>query len=560
LPFASPNYWLSESRMIGLIRLVLAAAGLVIIYLVPEEPDRLVEVTYTALILYTLYSAVVYGLELAGRLPGWAARWGHWVDVGCYTLLITLSHGTNSVFFFGYFLPILVASFRWGFASGIRVVLVSTVLFTGLGYLTAPVGPEFEAQRFLIRPIYLLTLGYMMAYWGGYEIELKRRLALLRDAATLSNPRFGADRTLGQMMHRLRVFFGADTCAMILQDLPTHTSTLRRARQHEPAEPEQPVRAETIPSEVAEILMGLPPEHVVRYRVPMGFRWLGGSLDSQAFEATTGADAELDTGAAGAIADVLDASSFISVPLRFRNRVTGRLYLTGDGKFRSGESDARFLLQVMDQVLPLVDDLRLVNQLATAAAEEERRRIARDIHDSVIQPYIGLQIGLTGVRQKLMASGSELTADMDRLIEMTNIGVEDLRRQVLVLREGVVAEGRLVPATKRFAAKFSDVTGIAVEVEAETDFPLDGRLASEAFQMIVEGLSNVRRHTQSVHATIGLALRDGYLQVRIENENAEPRSVFTPRSITERAAALGGEATVYTSEMGSTVVTVEVPL
>jgi len=542
--------------MIALTRLVLAAAGTGIIYVVPTQPDRFVAVTYASLVAYSLYSAVLCAAELYGRAPRALSTWGHWIDVACYTILITLSQGTNSIFFFGYFLPILVASFRWGFASGIRVVVVSTVLFTGLGYLAAPHGPEFEEQRFVIRPIYLLTLGYMMAYWGGYEIELKRRLELLRDAATLSNPRFGADRTLGRIMHRLREFFGAAGCALLLVDLPQRTARLRRARS---IDGEGTVRAEPIPDELASRLIDLPPTAVVRHHA-MGSRRLRRDAESDAFDAITGAPLEVDPRAAEAIAGVLDARAFVSVPLSFRGRLSGRLYLTGDDGFRCSEPQARFLLHVMSQVLPLVDDLRMVSQLASSAADEERRRIARDIHDSVIQPYVALQMGLTGLRQKLAAPGSELEADVDRLIAMTGLGIADLRRQVLALREGVEGEGRLVPAARRFAARFSEVTGIAVTVEADRDFPLDARLAAEAFQMVAEGLSNVRRHTQAAQATVGLAERDGLLRLRIANEQAEPTAPFTPRSLAERAMALGGQVHVRTDSDSQTVVEIDVPL
>src|SRR5688572_8989574 len=121
--------------MIALGRLILAASGLIVIYLVPTEPDRLVPLTYVSLTLYTLFSAVVYVVELRGGDLPWMRHWGHWIDVTCYTLLITLSSGTNSIFFYGYFLPILAASFRWGFAAGMRIVVVSTtttILFTAL--------------------------------------------------------------------------------------------------------------------------------------------------------------------------------------------------------------------------------------------------------------------------------------------------------------------------------------------------------------------------------------------------------------------------------------------
>jgi signal transduction histidine kinase len=545
--------------MIALTRLVLAASGLIIIFLVPSEPDRFVIPTYTSLVLYTLYSIGAYVAELRGRPVRVISEWGHWIDVGCYTVLITLSRGTNSIFFFGYFLPILVASFRWGFVSGLRVAVLSTALFVTPGYLVfSPQDPDFELQRSLIRPVYLLTFGYMIAYWGGYEIELKRRLELLRDVATISNPRFGVDRTLGGMLHRLRSYFDADGCALILNDASEQIWSLRRVRR---LETEQVARAEAIPEGVAKILLGLHPGSVVRYGGSRTGWWRRGSAASSAFDATTGESVALDPRIRETISDTLDARSFLTVPLRVRNRVAGRLYLTGEGQVRFNESNARFLLHVMEQALPVVDNLRLVSQLASAAADEERRKIARDIHDSVIQPYIGLQIGLAGVRQKLAASGNELSADVQRLIDMTSLGIEDLRRQVLALRAGSEADGRLVPAVKRFAARFSEVTGIAVDVEAETDWPLEDRLAAEAFQMVAEGLSNIRRHTQAAHATIRLAVRNGCLELRIENEASDgPCAEFTPRSITERAAALGGAADVRTNERGATVITVEVPL
>jgi len=252
----------------------------------------------------------------------------------------------------------------------------------------------------------------------------------------------------------------------------------------------------------------------------------------------------------------------VSVPLSFRNRISGRIYLTVDNPRVFDESDVRFLKQAVDQVLPLVDNISLVNQLASTAAEEERRKIARDIHDSVIQPYVGLQIGLAGLREKLAASGSALSGDMERLMEMTNQGIAELRRQVAALKESERGrEGSLVPAVWRFASRFTEATGIAVQVEADSDIQVADRLAAEAFQMVAEGLSNVRRHTRAAHATVGLACRDGSLHLRIENDaTGDLPESFMPRSLSERAAALGGAAHVLRRENGTTVVSIEVPL
>ncbi len=222
-----------DSRMISTMRLVLAFSALMIIYLDPSEPDRLVPITYTALILYTLYSLVLLILALReSALMQAMKKVAHWFDIAWYLILIALSSGTSSIFFFLFFFSILVASFRGGFSSGLKAVVVSSVLFTIIGFATAPAAPQFELNRFLLRPIYMLALGYMIAYWGGHEITLKRRLALLKEVTSLSNPRFGVDRTVGVILEGARAFYDANSCALVMNDVDASRHLLWRADMH----------------------------------------------------------------------------------------------------------------------------------------------------------------------------------------------------------------------------------------------------------------------------------------------------------------------------------------
>ena len=242
-------------------------------------------------------------------------------------------------------------------------------------------------------------------------------------------------------------------------------------------------------------------------------------------------------------------------------RVSTAISITS-GRSAFDESDPAFLLQVVEHVTPVIDNIRLVDRLASDAAEEARLRIARDLHDSVIQPYIGLQMGLMACRQKLAAGGANITGDIERLIELTREGIADLRGYVHGLKGAGERENSLLTAVRRFAPKFTEATGIAVQVEADADLRLNDRLAAEVFQMVAEGLSNVRRHTQAGWAAIELRRHNGHLVLQIENESADssrPAS-FTPRSITERAAALGGRAHVEQRENDRTAVVVEIPL
>ncbi len=540
-----------DNRMVGAMRLALAASALLIIYIDPSEPDRLVPLTYGALILYTLYSAAI--LYFTVRSSGFSSSvpyWSHWVDVVWYLLLVALSSGTSSIFFFFFFFSILVTSFRWGFRSGLSVTLVAAFTFTIVGYFTAPPGSDFELNRFLLRPIYLCVFGYMMAYLGGYELMLKSRLALLKEVSLISNPRFGIDRTIGVMMERLRAFYGADTCLLITMGNKAGHYSLRHATG---ADPDGGAEIKPLDEVKAGYLLAIPDPCAIAYsKINIFLR--GNRTLYYAYDLVKNEPVLSGEKIAEELADMLDATAYASIPLLIRNKIRGRVFLTRKHPEPFNHSDIDFLLQVVKQVLPLIENIMLVDRLATEAAEEERKKIARDIHDSIIQPYIGLQMGLASVdrsltqREGVEADTEELKAlisntreRVGRLAEMTESGISDLRRYIHGLTETQNYEEVLLNSLKRFAAKFGDATGITVTVEAQR-IQVNDRLAAEIFQIVAEGLSNIRRHTQSPWAMIKLAQDNGSLILKIENDNTDHQKTasFTPNSISMRAKSLGG--------------------
>ncbi|PYV37616.1 MAG: hypothetical protein DMG06_27610 [Acidobacteria bacterium] len=455
-PYTLANRSTTESvdnRMIASMRLILALSLLLIIYIDPTQPDRYVPVTDATLFLYVAYSVILYTLTLRRKqFPRLFRAWGHWVDVGWYTLLIALSLGTDSIYLFGFFFPILMASFRWGFMSGLRVAVVSAAIFSIDVLATTPTGPNFEWERSLLRPVYLLLLGYMIAYLGGFEVKLRQRLTLLKEIPSLSNPRFGIDRTIGALMEGLRNFHDADACLLIMAAQGTSGYSLRRAIRRDP---EAATTAEPIAMELAQMLLRLPPDYAVVYSSALHW-WERLSRAYYGFDVARRKRTPEAQETSEALAVTLDTNSFITVPVRFGSQSVGRLYLTAQRRHAFHDSDIDFLLQVIEHVIPAIDNIRLVDQLASTAAEEERQRIARDIHDSVIQPYIGLQIGLAALRWKFTSGATEMTRDVERLIEMTSLGIDDLRRYVSKLKETGEHEGSLLSAIRRFARKFTE--------------------------------------------------------------------------------------------------------
>jgi signal transduction histidine kinase len=552
-----------EDRMISGMRLVLAVAAFVITHIDPTEPSRFAAATYSTLILYLVYSLALHALSLKGvQFPMPVQYSLHWIDAAFYVALIGLSHGTNSIFFVLFFFCIIVASFRWGFAPGMRVTIVSVVLYVIVGYAARPPAPEFDLGRFILRTSALPVLGYMIAHWGGYELRLRRRLALLKEISTLSNPRFGVDRTLGANMNRLRVFYGADQCVVVLPHADGGQYSLRRATTEDP---EAAMRAERVSADLVKTLLLFGPEEMVCCRLGDSW-WWPRRLLAVSTESRGGPRKHGDEELCRSVAEVLGASSFLTVPMRSKDRSVGRLFLTARKRsFRPADLD--FLYQVVDNIMPVLDNIVLVDRMATRAAEEERQRIARDIHDTIIQPYIGLQLGITSIRELCDATNGGnpmpiLKERASRLQELAAAGIADLRQYVRRLKYGEDSNGGFVKGLQRYATRFCEATGIEVEVKAAESFHINDRLAAEIFSMLEEALSNIRRHTRALRSSINLKTSGEQLFVLVENETGTegPPEPFIPRSIAERAASLEGTASVKTLENGNTAVIIQIPL
>jgi signal transduction histidine kinase len=540
-----------DDRMISLMRLILALSALLITYIDPLEPDRLVVVTYGSLLIYSVYGAILYYLSLRGgpRLP---LSISHWIDVGCFLVLIALSSGTNSIFFFFFFFAILVASFRLGFKAGLRVTIISTFFFTLLGYATAPPESHFELNRFLLRPIYLLVLGYMIAYWGGREIKLKRRLNLLKEINLLANPSFGVSETIDALLKRLRAYFQADDCWLVISDVRADGPRLFRLSQSPAFDA---VAGESLPPKLAQSLLAPAADVGILYQRTRREKIYAVDLKRKI-------ECSRDWKAVSrSLAAQFEMTAFISVPMQYRKKDIGRIFLVAQsGVFES--SDLEFLMQVAEQAMPVVQNIRLLDRLAKNAAEHERQRLARDIHDSVIQRYIGLQYKVAAIRNKL-AQGANVSADVDHLFAMTVNEVKDLRGFAQGLKESDLREGFL-PAVRRFASQFSDNYNLEVAVVSEDEIIIEDRLAAELIQIVQEGLSNIRKHTNATTSRISVQRVNGSVALTIENNRTriDQRTTrpFTPRSIAERAHELGGEVSVTCGPDDRTVVKIQIPL
>jgi signal transduction histidine kinase len=542
-----------HERLTSALRVVMALAALLIYAADPSEHPSRRPLAQGVLGLFLAYGVAAY-LLVTRRGRGLPAALAPWIDVGWVTLLVAVSEGSSSIFYPLYLFPILEASFGLGFRAGMAVVLFSAFSFATVGVITAP--PPVARLPFLVRSLYLLVLGYLTAVWGAYEVRSRARLALLREVTRFSNPRFGIDRTAAHVLESVRAFYDADQCALVVPDDPSSQLGIRTAVRGAPP------AYTSVPASLGALLLAAPPNAALRARHRR--RWSGRrQVEVDLVDLGEGRRESGDERTGTTLLTALDAGAVLSVPFRYHAGATGRIFVARRDARAFDPAEMDFLRHVVDQVLPTLENIRLVDRLASDAAEEERRRIARDLHDSVIQPYLGLRLGLSAAQTAFAAGrGEDARAHVDRLAELADGELERLRSYVRVLRAGDpgTTDSALDSAVRRFAGRFSGATGIRVDVVTSGPPARNDRLAAEVFQMVAEGLSNVRRHSTALRAEVRLEVSDGKLELTIQNDGAESSAAFRPRSLAERAAALGGTLRVEHREPGTTAVRIEIPL
>lgn len=541
----------ADAQMVGKMRLLLAISALLATFIDPSGLSDVNSFTWLVFSGYVFHSIALYIFSQRNN-PLSQSKLIHWLDVCWYAVIVFFTGGIDSFFSLFFFFAILTSSFRWGFEEGARVTLASATLFAACGLM-----PERaqDISRLLLRTAFLLTLGYMSAYWGETKIGLKRRLALLRDVSRLSNPRFGVDHTITSVLEKITEFFKGSGCILVMHDKESDVYSLRMIKK---GRAEQSILAEPISQQAAAPLMIFSQDDIVAYTPP---RWpsLPMFKGSLTYDCIRTRWRRHDQQKSERLAALLEMRSFITTPLSLR-KAEGRIYvLSQDSDFRKG--DALFLNHIVAQAFPVIDHIALLDRMVSEAARQERQKIALNLHDNAIQPYIGLKLGLSALRKNASAD-NPLIADLDKLMAMTVQVIDDLRHYAGTIKNGPgQTEPVFLMALRKQVAQIKEFYGIDIAIDMGGALNVSDRLIAEVLHLVREGLSNICKHTVSQRGGIKLRCMNGWLNIRIENESAHLPSVpFTPRSITERAATLGGNAHVTFDTSGHTVVHIEIPI
>ena len=215
--------------------------------------------------------------------------------------------------------------------------------------------------------------------------------------------------------------------------------------------------------------------------------------------------------------------------------------------------------------------LKSLNARLHSVQEEERARIAREIHDELGQLLTGLKMEFRGMEQELERLDEPcLNPILDRAVsasEITDALAKSVQRIAAQLRPGILDRLGLVMALAHEADQFQQRTGILCHFQPpEPEPPLPAETATALFRICQEALTNVARHAKASEVGIEFQFPPGFLTVEIRDNGcgiqaddlAQDRSLGL-LGMQERARQLGGSVAFQQSTAGGTVVTVRIP-
>ena len=532
--------------------MVLAVSVLLAVYIDPLGLSASSGFTWIVFFGYLFHSIVIY---IYSQLDSSFLQsvFIHRLDVLWFALIVISTGGVNSFFFLLFFFAIFTSSFRWGFEEGAKVTIASVLLFAASSLM---LDTQSDFSRLLLRSTFLLAIGYMSVYWGESKVRLIHQLALLRDVSRLSNPRFGVDHTITNVLEQTRNFFKASSCILVMRDKESGTYSLRTVKNGNTT---QSFSAEQVSTEAALLLMAESQEHIIAYSRPL---WPVNSSLFQvplAYDCSTHRWKKQEGTSSRNLAELLEACSFISAPLSLRLQ-QGRIYIISSNK-SFNKADALFLSHITVQAFPVIESIELLDKIASEAALQERHKMSLDIHDTTIQPYIGLKLGLGALRNKASAD-NPLIEDINKLTQMAETVIGELRRFAVNFKNGFgQTEPILLLVLNQQAAQVRDFYGIDISITIAGELKVSDRLATEVLQLVREGLSNICKHTLAQKGFVKIQCSNNSLKIQIENEHKGVHPLaFTPRSMSERTAVLGGKLHVNQGPGGSTVVNLEIPV
>lgn len=219
------------------------------------------------------------------------------------------------------------------------------------------------------------------------------------------------------------------------------------------------------------------------------------------------------------------------------------------------------LLQSRERMRDLASHLQVVD-------EEERKHVAREIHDELGQALTALKMDACWLNSRLPTEDHALVERAGVMVEIIDRTIKSVKRITSELRPGLIDHFGLTAAIEWEAEEFSHRTGVRCEYRSDPeDIILDQDRSIAIFRIFQETLTNVTRHAEATNVRVNLKRYRGGIEMRIQDDGKgiSEKQLSDPRSygligMNERVHALGGKLKVEGSDGHGTTVEVVIPI
>lgn len=295
-------------------------------------------------------------------------------------------------------------------------------------------------------------------------------------------------------------------------------------------------------------------------------------------------DIEEDMKLSQSLPELREFSAFLSIPLVARDRLLGVLNVaTRDPRGFSPEAIS-LATSVSDQIAVAIENAQLYEALQRkeqargellrkimSVQEEERKRIARELHDEVSQSLTGSAFRAEAILSRLPSGAEEIRDSLEEIRDLAIRTLEEIHRVVYSLRPSLLDDLGLVAAVQWLADNYLEEAGIKVLFETVgSERPLSAEAEITLFRITQEAITNIVKHAGAESVSIAVEFRDHSAAVHIEDDGQGfsveevTISIKTDRGLgllgmKERATLLDGYLKIEALPGQGTRVSAEVP-
>lgn len=291
----------------------------------------------------------------------------------------------------------------------------------------------------------------------------------------------------------------------------------------------------------------------------------GGPLVRIAGRGALPAAEALDPAALPAAGSV-DAAGVLALPLRVRDRTLGALRAAAPADGGWDEERRRLAAAVAAQAAVALENVRLYERARDEAADDERRHLARELHDSVSQAIYAIVLGGHAAQKHVARDPDKARRALDTVVELAEAALAEMRALIFELRPEALADVGLAAALHR------QLDGLELRHKLATDRALEGlpelpfAHQQTLLRVVQEGLHNVVKHARAQRVAVRAAAAGGVLRLEVADDGVgfDPRGPFPGHlgltSMRERLADLGGRLEVDSAPGAGTRLRALLPL